>query len=321
MTDRVEEIQQRVEKATPGPWFAKHRAVDCCEHDDECCGLGLEIEGPPEATNRGQFYRGADAAFIAHAREDIPWLLAEVERLSREREPQDLTELRARFAEERREKLARGNPDAAQALGLAAKLEEEAAHHRAAHPTGGMSDVMRQGASCIRRFTERVYAETLTTKDEVMLSVETLSPATQGLRSGDAVQSPVAASAGAVKPEGRDSVINALEADLAAARERLTHERDDLQRLLTDSEADLTGVIRQYQEQKSKVTALTEALREAMEMTRQLNTPMSRHGRFICAQCNAGDGTATHIRHYAHCSYSALANRVAALLREGESKT
>lgn len=71
------------------------------------------------------------------------------------REKPDLKELRERFARERREKLLRNLPDAArQAEGVAAKLEEEARHHRVAHPFGGMSDTMFQGAGCIRRLME-----------------------------------------------------------------------------------------------------------------------------------------------------------------------
>jgi hypothetical protein len=51
--------------------------------DDESAGLGLRIIGPPEAMNRGQFEKGADARFIAAAREDVPALLAEVRYLRR----------------------------------------------------------------------------------------------------------------------------------------------------------------------------------------------------------------------------------------------
>lgn len=59
-TARLGEIRERVAAATEGPW----------EHGDR------------------QFTAGdqADAEFIAHAREDVPWLLAEVERLTAERD-------------------------------------------------------------------------------------------------------------------------------------------------------------------------------------------------------------------------------------------
>lgn len=74
-------IRDRVTAATPGPWTALHRHVGLTADDDETAGLGLEIEGPPEAWNRGQFARGADATFIAHARQDVPALLAAIERV------------------------------------------------------------------------------------------------------------------------------------------------------------------------------------------------------------------------------------------------
>lgn len=64
--------------------------------------------------------------------------------------------------------------------------------------------------------------------------------------------------------------------------------------------------------------ALRDLTREALDMARRLNTPMSLNGRFICAQCGAGDGAATHIRHYAHCAYTDLANRANALLATSE---
>jgi hypothetical protein len=79
--DELQAIRERAEAATPGPWVATHRHSQCTADDDETSGLGLEIEGPPEAWNRGQFALGADALFIAHARTDIETLLAEVEQL------------------------------------------------------------------------------------------------------------------------------------------------------------------------------------------------------------------------------------------------
>jgi hypothetical protein len=75
------EIRARAEAATPGPWLASHRCVDRTPDDDESCGLGLEIDGPPEAYLRGQFARSADAQFIAAARTDIPALLDTIEAL------------------------------------------------------------------------------------------------------------------------------------------------------------------------------------------------------------------------------------------------
>ena len=76
-----ESIRARVATATEGPWVESGRDVD---HDrfvsegknpGSVCGLGCEVDGPPEPMLRGQFHRHADAAFIAHARQDIPALL------------------------------------------------------------------------------------------------------------------------------------------------------------------------------------------------------------------------------------------------------
>jgi len=73
---RLEEIKLRCEKATPGPW----------EYDGINNILtvpsGSEEDGyvSPFTAYLGEL-KGKDIKFIAHAREDIPWLLTEVERL------------------------------------------------------------------------------------------------------------------------------------------------------------------------------------------------------------------------------------------------
>ena len=54
---------------TPGPWMAYPRNVDNDGTQDELCGLGWEIDGPPEPQLRGQFSRAADAYLIAAAPE------------------------------------------------------------------------------------------------------------------------------------------------------------------------------------------------------------------------------------------------------------
>lgn len=81
---RLAEIRARAEKATPGPWkWANH---DCAG------GLTEWIEGPdgkcvPGIALFDCFYfepQGSNAAFIAHARTDIPALLSAVEALQAE---------------------------------------------------------------------------------------------------------------------------------------------------------------------------------------------------------------------------------------------
>jgi hypothetical protein len=64
---RLSEIQDRVDAATPGPW-----------------PIGL-FTG---------YHKPADATFIAHARADVPLLLAEVKKLTGERDEQNNAAIR-----------------------------------------------------------------------------------------------------------------------------------------------------------------------------------------------------------------------------------
>ncbi len=86
MTDdekRVAEIRKRAEAATEGPW----NAGDYTDlPDDEGCGITAGPEGTIEERIIAYAIEypwttpescTADAEFIAHAREDIPWLLAD----------------------------------------------------------------------------------------------------------------------------------------------------------------------------------------------------------------------------------------------------
>lgn len=76
MTDRLTEIKVRCEAATPGPWVYGCRDI---------------YVNRPYAIRTSDLIaadiaREEDRAFIAHAREDIPWLLADLERVTRERD-------------------------------------------------------------------------------------------------------------------------------------------------------------------------------------------------------------------------------------------
>lgn len=103
---RIDEIQARCDKATTGPWFAvesddgheirmgdylasynelrrggllAHHIIEYnhnCEYDDE-----IEDDHP---ANQQAEEANANAEFIAHAREDIPWLLSELARKDEE---------------------------------------------------------------------------------------------------------------------------------------------------------------------------------------------------------------------------------------------
>ena len=67
---RIQEIAARVNAATRGPWVAANYNTDCVETVEE---MDLDGEG-----DRAVFipYDEADAEFIAHARQDIPDLIA-----------------------------------------------------------------------------------------------------------------------------------------------------------------------------------------------------------------------------------------------------
>lgn len=77
---RLREIEERVSKATPGPW----RAVCEATAEETACGRDVYSLTGPEWVEEGDysFFGEDDAQFIAHARDDVPWLLS----LLRERE-------------------------------------------------------------------------------------------------------------------------------------------------------------------------------------------------------------------------------------------
>jgi len=91
----LREIEERAEKATPGPWHAADDGVIWHETlmDQSCCGNGLpvwnsagteivgqeccgqpNVSGGQEALGQSS---GDNAQFMAHARTDIPALLAD----------------------------------------------------------------------------------------------------------------------------------------------------------------------------------------------------------------------------------------------------
>lgn len=82
--EQLDQLNDLAKAATRLPWSVAHRDIRCTESDDERAGLGLEIEGPPEASNRGQFARSADARYIVAACNAVPDLIAQIRRLERE---------------------------------------------------------------------------------------------------------------------------------------------------------------------------------------------------------------------------------------------
>lgn len=81
MTDRLDEIRKRLEAATPGPWFYRNAGVrkKCKKAEIKLADCPVAFRGPDIEEHKGGYN---DAEFIAHAPEDIAYLLAEVERLN-----------------------------------------------------------------------------------------------------------------------------------------------------------------------------------------------------------------------------------------------
>jgi predicted RNase H-like nuclease (RuvC/YqgF family) len=78
----LQAIKARAEAATPGPWTqGKGEAKDFISAGGE---LGFRLQINP--TSWQKFATTETAAFIAHARADIPALLAEIERLRKTNE-------------------------------------------------------------------------------------------------------------------------------------------------------------------------------------------------------------------------------------------
>lgn len=86
--DKLAAIEQRVQAATPGPWHAPGLGEVHTDHD---AGVFIrrdeDGEGDPIVADFCSYpnWEG-NAEFIAHAREDVPALLAEVRRLRAERD-------------------------------------------------------------------------------------------------------------------------------------------------------------------------------------------------------------------------------------------
>jgi hypothetical protein len=87
--EELEVIRKRAEAATPGPWYWEKLNEGDSEWDTEMPSLVSSIdEGVMHFGDCEEYYptegsppTDEDAEFIAHAREDIPKLLAEIERL------------------------------------------------------------------------------------------------------------------------------------------------------------------------------------------------------------------------------------------------
>ena len=76
LTDLLDEIQDRVDRATKGPWDAYLVSASRRE-----AGYSAVEVSDTEVQVTRDVDSWFDADFIAHARQDIPRLIAEIERL------------------------------------------------------------------------------------------------------------------------------------------------------------------------------------------------------------------------------------------------
>jgi len=93
--EELKQIEDRASAATPGPWSPKHiysalRHLDKnIDVDSYCweCQAALDKEFSEESADenieesRCKYPFAKDSSFVAHAREDVPKLIAEVKRL------------------------------------------------------------------------------------------------------------------------------------------------------------------------------------------------------------------------------------------------
>jgi hypothetical protein len=77
MSERVDEIRQRLEAATPGPWKA-----DATENDVPVVCVDGPIPGTATVLFEGDWAEQPDAELIAHAPTDLAFLLDEVTQLT-----------------------------------------------------------------------------------------------------------------------------------------------------------------------------------------------------------------------------------------------
>lgn len=80
----LEAMRERARRATQGPWTFRVQTLRHAQYDqhDDTVMIGAVAPGHQiRATPRGGTFPSSDGEFIAHARQDVPDLIAEVERL------------------------------------------------------------------------------------------------------------------------------------------------------------------------------------------------------------------------------------------------
>lgn len=81
---RLQEIKERCEKATPGPWTGPRYANDSIyakhHHGTERAVAKTFLQTCCAGNDEVSFPYWENAEFIAHSREDIPWLVSQLEK-------------------------------------------------------------------------------------------------------------------------------------------------------------------------------------------------------------------------------------------------
>lgn len=85
ITERLAEIEARMEAATEGPWRFEPEGESHCG-EPQCCSEYWDnrIWGADRVLAESHMLYEADAEFIAHARTDVPWLVEQVRELQAE---------------------------------------------------------------------------------------------------------------------------------------------------------------------------------------------------------------------------------------------
>lgn len=79
-TDRLAAIRERAERAAKGPWYGDVTGV-YDDIDRKMCPMYTDSFGNLDSSEEEEeSLAAATATFMAHAREDVPWLLAELAR-------------------------------------------------------------------------------------------------------------------------------------------------------------------------------------------------------------------------------------------------
>jgi hypothetical protein len=75
--EELSAIYRRLKAATPGPWCHREGFIETCSEPSQLLGVTMQRSEEGLDALPGP----ANAEFIAHARTDVPRLLAEIERL------------------------------------------------------------------------------------------------------------------------------------------------------------------------------------------------------------------------------------------------